>query len=174
MTDGEIRGALDKWDLTKRSIAAVVVGLTAAIGAPPAQSLSGHPIEWPYIAALFATATVLFLWRSFGRGDYLLGGTMFIGFILLLFYVYIRLQWSCELEQGWVIVGERLTAAATELKGRAPNSTCRDFLENFASDPRRVYEQSELNYRYVVLGGLYLITMIVLVISLLWVSRRAE
>jgi len=151
------------------AVAAVAIA-TPLIYTPPGHSLEGSALNWKLLATIAVAAA--FLARLIPSSSRVaIFGPFILGVVLLIIYFYLSQVWSCEVGPGRVVIGSVLKSEAATVLATSPSATCTDLLLNFASDPRRVYEESAIYLRETVLGALYFVMIVLFSAGLLGLTR---
>lgn len=163
-----------KWLATWKGAYAVAVAVAAIsmplIYPPPGHALGGSALDWKLLATIAIAVIVLARFAS-NSSRVTIIGAFILGVALVIAYFYLSQLWSCEVGQGRVVIGSSLKSDAAAVLARTPSVTCTELLLNFASDPRRVYEESAIYFRETVLGVLYVAMIVAISAGLLGLTR---
>jgi hypothetical protein len=145
-----------KLDLFLAITTSVMLVIASFVIPPPSHVLGRHYLDWQHGAVFIAALLIGLLWHRLGTMRHLWPYLLGASFVLFLTYRFLLLLWTCELEQGRVVIGSKLSLAAENALQRTGNKSCRNLLESFASDPSVVYDPTWLYGHEVLLGGIYI------------------
>lgn len=162
------------WQQAGRYAVAVAAGFTALIFQPPGHMRQGSALNWK----LLATTVIAFIilaggkWFAQKTRPSVTIAAFLLGVVLVIAYFYWSQIWSCEVGPGRVVIGSSLKSDAAAILAKTPSASCTDLLLYFASDPRRVYEESAIYFRETALGVLYFAMIVTLSAGLLGLTRK--
>lgn len=161
---------LTRWDWALKAAEVLGTSVCALAIPPPSSSLVGSLLEWPRIVVFVLAIFLLLKSHTVGRQIGVAVALFAFGLLCLVAYFFALSAWSCQLEQGRVVIGQGYTPAGAKYLAENPNSTCVDLLVSFASDPHRVYEGIAIHE--VVMGVVYVAMIVTLSMTILFAAGR--
>ena len=177
MTDnlGSTKAPSD-WENIAQGAVWIISTILVFVIEPPGHSLSGEftIISWRFLAqflviSLNGVALIVayvavgkkFIWYWTATSV----SALVFGIILIGLYGSLMLPWTCESDIGVrFVVGSHLTSAA-EIYYAKGHSSCSDLLTAFANDPLMIWQSSEIFFRELLLGWIFVSFIVFLSIS---------
>lgn len=162
------------WQQAGRYAVAIAAIFTGLIFQPPGHALQGSALNWKLLATIVIAFIILFAGKWFAQKSRpaITVALFLLGIVLVIVYFYWSQLWSCEVGSGRVIIGSTLKSDAAAILAETPSSSCTDLLLHFASDPRRVYEESAIFLRETLLGTLYFAMIVTLSAGFIGLTRK--
>ncbi|WP_119269720.1 hypothetical protein [Taklimakanibacter deserti] len=162
------------WQQAGRYAVALAAIFTGLIFQPPGHALQGSALNWKLLATTVIAFIILFAGKWFAQKSrpVVTVALFLIGIGLVIAYFHWSQLWSCEVGTGRVVIGSVLKPDAAAILAKTPSFSCTDLLLHFASDPRRVYEESAIFLHETLLGTLYFAMIVILSAALLGLTRK--
>jgi hypothetical protein len=163
-----------KLDIFLQLVTSVATIIASFVLPPPGHSLAPQWIDWKHAWVFIAALLIGLMWHRLANfrdhWPFLLGAS----FVLFLIYTFLLMLWTCELEQGRVVIGAdgALLPAGKQFLAQTGNDSCQNLLLNFASDPRVVYASSSLYGHEVLLGGMYVVLATMLSVCVVLLEHK--